>query len=520
MRIWRNLAVCFTLIGVSLTGLFLGCTRQISVLPTIPSNLSPTASFTVTNTLVPTGTATPTITLTPSGPTNTPTETGTATNTQTITATFTVTNTATPTSTPTVTNTPTPDYTLIDDFESAGAGDNSQIADIQDQNGKYRNGFWYDYASANTGDSQNISYTGAGYISTNALECSGTMGDASSSAGFGFGFSDPANATQSSGVSIYDATVGGIYTGISFYAKANSIAVTNCGNTQVVQLDFVDSANVDHLIPIPLTTSWQLYTIYFNQVLSSAGAALDPTQMYQLKWEPLCDGAALAGSSTYAYDFLIDTLHFVSSAAPAAATPTGSNVVDDFRNGTNQTEYSGAGSGYWFTYEDTLGTSICPTAGGSFFPSAPGDVGGPYPIAAHISGNETTSVIIAGVTNYPFCGTGFWMGASGSYATNISAYTQIVYHVKSSLSTSYLFALSDSNFTGTCGYNPYLYGTYGAPLTSNNTWKAVTITMASPGSSGCSTPAAPLETNIGQWQWQIQAAGSAYDLWVDDIYLQ
>ncbi|HVM32995.1 MAG TPA: hypothetical protein VMU88_07660 [bacterium] len=485
------------------------------MIPTVAGSTSPTFTFTPPNTATFTSTPSPTVTLTPNGPTNTPTATGTPTNTFTVTSTFTVTNTATPTATATVTNTPTPDYSLLDDFESTGSGDNGQIADIKDQNNKYRNGYWFSYGSSNPGDSNTISYTGTGYASTNAVECSGAMGQQASSAGFGFTFSDATNVTESNGVSIYDATVGGTYTGISFYAKAASIPATNCTGTQVVQVDFVDSNNVDHNIPIPLTTSWQLFTIYYNQALSSVGAALDATQLYQLKWVPVFDGAA-GGGNNYNYDFLVDNIHLVSSAPPAAATAPGSNIVDNMTNGTNQIMWNGAAGGYWFTYIDTFGTTICPGAGGSFFLSAPGDVGGLYPMAAHISGTMAPP----GPPNFPYCGMGFWMGAANSFTNNISAYTQVVYHVKSSTSSNYLFAINDANFSGSCSSNPYLYGTYGAPLTSSNTWKAVTITLSTPGNSGCTSPASPDKTTIGQWQWQMQAAGAAYDLWVDDIYLQ
>ncbi|HET9870531.1 MAG TPA: hypothetical protein VFR02_08565, partial [bacterium] len=111
-----------------LTGLFLGCTRQIAVNPTTPGGVNtktftpvpPTNTFTVT--------LTPTVTPTPNGPTNTFTPTGTPTVTRTVT------NTATPTLTVTATSTATPDPNMIDDFED---NDGNIIA----QGG--RNGFWY-----------------------------------------------------------------------------------------------------------------------------------------------------------------------------------------------------------------------------------------------------------------------------------------------------------------------------------------------------------------------------------------
>ncbi len=116
MNSWRVLLVGVLLTGLTGTGFFVGCTRQISV-PVSPSFVAitatpaitstPTSSPTITPTHTQTATATSTITNTPIGPTSTPTNTGTNTPTATITNTLTITPTATITSSPTLTLTPT-----------------------------------------------------------------------------------------------------------------------------------------------------------------------------------------------------------------------------------------------------------------------------------------------------------------------------------------------------------------------------------------------------------------------------
>ncbi len=497
-------------------GAAISCTRSISV-PVSPNltvaTNTPVNTATVTATKTPTSTPTFTATATSAGSPYTPTSTPTLTPTATITSTPTATATLTPTSTP------TPNYALIDDFLGTGGApdDSSNIYQITDQAGKIRDGGWYSYWD--TGSSGATNYSAAGYNGGTAAEFSGTM-DAGGYAGFGFSFTNPTNSLTT-GVTYYDATVGGRYTGISFYGMANTVG--NCTGTLVVLADFVDSSGTTRTVPVPLTTSWTQYTIYFNQVLSpgSSGTALNPVSMYQIQFEPQPNGEA------YTYAFSLDDIMLVSTTAPTAATPVPTNVVDNMSLGTNQVVYDYSGGGYWFDYTDTLGagTTICPVGGGSsFFESAGGDVGyGPYvggvqyPLAAHISGTESTPVTATGgAVSYPYCGMGLWMEGT-SYSANISAYGHAVYHIKSADSTNYLFALTDTN-SNTCG-NPWLYGTYGAPLASTTSWQAVTIAFSSYGSSGCGTAGGPDLSAVGQWEWQVQASGSNYDLWVDDIYL-
>ncbi len=511
MRIWRNLAICFTLIGVSLTGLFLGCTRQISVLPTIPLNTSPTNTFTP---IPPTATLTPTITPTPNGPTATFTITNTPappTNTFTITSTPTVTATATPTATN------TPDLTLIDDFESTGGAgqDNvANIAAITDQNSVARTGYW----GANS-DGASVTFTPTtGYVSTTAVELSGS-----------YSTYDQLYFTFLSGGTAYDATVGSTYTGISFYAIANSFPATNCTQVQVVNVDFVDAAtSTDHYVAIPLTNTWKQYTVFYNQALSKTGSNVDPTGLSTVKFVPQSNG-----TTNYDADISLDDIHFTNAAAPAAATPPAANVIDNFQavmnntnvTGTAQIQYGAGAGGYWFAYGDGPSPNVppysgteanmCPLGepGTAFFLSAPGHTGG-NSLAAHISGTETA-----------YCGMGFWLGASNTFSNDISSYTKVAFYVRSATSTSYQFAITDEeNWNG--GGSCYPPNQLASALSASAAWTPVTITFSamttaatySGGSCG-GAPAHPVDTTqVGQMQWQPQGAGN-FDLWVDDITL-
>lgn len=534
MKIWRSLAVGITLAGVGLTGLFIGCTRQIAVNPTAPGSVM-TSTFTITNTPAATATQTftnttsPTITNTPL-PGNTATPTNTSTPAP-ATSTFTITDTPTATSTATATSTPTPNYNLIDDFENQGTGDNTQIADMKDQNGKYRNGYWFDYGSSNVGDSQSIVYTSAGYSSTNAVECSGALGTQTSDAGFGFSLVDPTNP-ESTGVTYYDATVGGLYTGISFYAKANSIPVTNCTGFQPILVNFVDDSGTDRTVAIPLTTTWTQFTIYFNQAIStgSAGTLVDATNLYQIKFEPQGNGV-----SNYNFDFLIDDIDLVSSAAPVAATPVPSNVLSTMQNGTNQIMYPAAIAqaqtpGYWYTVTDTYGTTMCPSGatGTIFFQSAPGQSNAGTDFAAHIAGVMYTNL----GANYPYAEMGFnFINGTPPVAIDLGTYSgcsatsSFSFYMKSADANAVWFSCSSAGTTAssdTCGESINAtagWVQYTVPFSSMNTqgW-GVTQPYLFSGTGAGQTGTPPYQQAIAP-TWEVTTSGATYDVWVDNIQL-
>jgi hypothetical protein len=522
MKFWRKSAVAFVFSGVFLTALFVGCTRQIAVnptsaflftsTPTVPLNTN-----TPTNTPTQSITPTPTITATPNGPTATPT------NTPTITQTFTPappTNTYTATPTATATSTPTPNFALIDDFLGTGGSGSDSVSNIYavtDQIGVARTGYW---TAASDGTTAISSVTG--YSGGTAINYTSTFSNYSQ---LYFTFLNP-SAT-------YDATVGGRYTGISFYAIANSFPATNCTGTQIVNVDFNDASAVDHYFAIALNNTWQQYTVFYNQALSEAGANVNPAALSAVKFVPLNNGIA-----NYAVSFSLDDIQFITTAAPAAATPVPANIIDNSQavtnninvTGTSQIQFGGGNGGYWFDYADSTTASVmCPSgvSGTVFFKSSPGHSGTDTSLASHISGPAETS----------YCGMGFWLGTSNTWASNISAYTQMVYYVHSSNNTSYQFVMNDSTTTTCYGGSLNTLG----PMTAGG-WAAVTVTYnpsnplydmgtvsmadsAGPGTptNGCMDPAFTNHkidpTTIGQFEWQPQGAG-AFDLWVDDIYLQ
>ena len=527
MNFWRKSAVAFVFSGVFLTALFVGCTRQIAVNPTSAFLFTSTPTPPViTNT--PTNTFTQTATLTPTQPliTYTPTSTPTITLTPTFappTNTYTATSTFTASPTVTVTSTPTPNYGLIDDFlgpTSSYSDSVSNIALVQDQQGNWRDGFWSDYSDGTP--SFAAAPSGPGTFTT-ALECSGSM---QFDAGFEFTFTNPGGGcSHNCGVSYYDATVNNTYTGISFWAKANSVPVTNCGGTQALNIDLVDNEAVtDHLTAVALTATWQQFTIYYNQALNSSGVTVNAKDLLSMVFEPISNGAA-----GYAYDFSIGDITLATGGPGSPATAIPSKLLTNLENGTNQIMYpaaitQGQTPGYWYTTCDTYGTTMCPsgTAGTIFFPVSPGDSSN---FAAHMSGQMYDNT----TTNYPYAEMGFnFINGTPPQAINLATYSgcsatsSISFDMKSSQSNAVWFSISDAGTTLSSD-------TAGINLTAATGWTPVTVTFASMQTQSWGTPypysfsagnggTPPYEQAVAP-TWEVTTSNAVIDLWVDNIQL-
>lgn len=402
MRSLRVLAIGIIFIGLIGLGLFAGCSRTLFK-PTSPAVVKPSAT-----------------------PTNTPSVTAT--------------------STPSATPTPTLDYHfIIDDFKGTGGGGSdsvSQIYVIQDENGHWRDGGW----SVSNDVGVTTILLGTGVVDPNAIEQNVTFNPTGLS-GYDqliFTFTNPAG-THNAGITYYDATVGGRYTGISFWAKVKTMPSTICNSTVPFWVDFVDNGAVtDHSVAVPFTTSWQQFTVYFNQAGWDQGedansTALNPASIQFIKFEP-----QNLGTNNFNIDFLIDDILLIKSASPAAPTAPSSNLITDLDDGANHVIfhnggpfYSGAASpwsGYWYDFEDTngVGTSECPNgavSGTVIFPDSPGCNGNPSSpgddpqnFAIHFWGVDGTPCTLPPYANCPFAGMGFnFLNPGGPY--DVSAFS-------------------------------------------------------------------------------------------------
>ncbi|MGH7739425.1 MAG: hypothetical protein ACREL1_04690, partial [bacterium] len=389
MKIWRSLVVGITLAGVGLTGLFIGCTRQIAVNPTTPAGM--TSTFTITNTPAATSTFTPTPTSVVNTPTYTPTPNG-------PTATFTMTGTATATATPsptvTVTSTPTVNPNLIADFEEGGTADVTT-------NAMNLTGVWYEIGSTGTSPAPPVSLTptAGGCMTTgNYCEVSGTTGSAAPVyAALQGDFLNPAtpyNITDhAAGANAFIFCIKGTAPGGSvFFAVSDSATTESSDNAGIM---------------VPVTGSWQSVTVCFNHMQSqgfgvtTVGHIFDPTTAVSFSWKTT--------NASAAFDIGVDDFQVAAISAglcPAlTATPTPNpNIIDTMEDNDNQISVQNGRDGYWYCFSDQYTSGTVPAdytlSASKALTVAPGNVVTDNPITVLPgSGNVLTSGTILAGTN-------------------------------------------------------------------------------------------------------------------------
>jgi hypothetical protein len=440
--------------------------------------------------------------------------------------------------------TPTPNFLLLDDFEGTGGTDNiGSIYSIQDENGQWRDGYWYAASDGGT-----IITSGTGNPGT-AIEYNNTFG---SFAQLAFTFINSGGPHYSASVTTYDATVGGRYYGISFSAKANSLPATICTSTMPMWVDFVDNQGIpDHIVAVPVTMGWQNYTIYFDQAgfdaapLDGNSIALDPTHIMAVKFEP--QGLGTAG---FHVDFLVDNIKLVSTADPAPPVAISPKIINDFENGINENVTYAGGKfyaptstgrpGYWFVFADTYGSTECPNGtinGSVVFPDSPGYGGtaGDPGFAAHITGTVLGGPgVCVGTTtppydNCPFVGLGTDF-VSSTTAYDTTPYTGISFYCKADPGTATSMRVGFPTPNGVSDGNdvfqtpesfstswtqitiPLMAVTYPTPPTPTNP-----LTQQGFGASGGKEPWTPAQVYGIQWEFDNGEAGQTVGLWVDDV---
>ena len=277
------------------------------------------------------------------------------------------------------------------------------------------------------------------------MVCSGTLlGQVTDYAQFAFTFTNATNPGCTStghgncGVTVYDATVKNAYNGIAFDVIMPTLpnlgsnvngskAACSAINAMPLQVDLVDNQAVtDHYFAVPMTTSWQSVTVFFNQAINQ-GVVDDPTHLQVIKFAPMNEGTTVTGLG---YSFTLNNIRLVQGTAPAMAV-TNKYIITDFENGSNLIPWTGPTgistpgaiyvAGGWNSSSgdtlplppgeptadvlpggDPLATvwNTCPISGaigGSFFPATPGHNG---LWAGHVMGtfgDETNPYIQLGI---------------------------------------------------------------------------------------------------------------------------
>jgi hypothetical protein len=197
----------------------------------------------------------------------------------------------------------------------------------------------------------------------------------------------------------------------------------------------------------------------------------------------------------------------------AAACTTTNALIDDFEDGNNLISVREGRNGADYTYADTTGSTITPTAGSTFVPGTPGN--GTSTRAAHFNGT------LSGATTV-WAGMGMdFLAPKGVY--NASKYTGISFFAKKGSTTTngaVRVKVPDRNTDPTGAICTSCSNDFGVDLTLTTTWTKYTIPfsgMTQQAGWGAPRPAEIDPTGVVAVQFQVGITGQVYDIWVDDV---
>jgi len=221
-------------------------------------------------------------------------------------------------------------------------------------------------------------------------------------------------------------------------------------------------------------------------------------------------------------------------AAAAPAAPTGAAVgaapppgpmtvpdkdcpaafsIDDEEDNNNQLTVQSGRNGYWYTYVDSLGTTITPPAKTTFLQSSGGAKDSKF--AAHYAGKVSA-------TGDPlYAGLGFsFTDPKGPY--DATQYTGISFQAKVGPGSvkSVRLKVPDVNTDPAGKVCTECYNDFGEDLTLTDQWKKYTIPFAAMKQlDGWGAPNPPTidKSKLYGVQWQVNDRGATYDVWVDDV---
>ncbi len=188
-----------------------------------------------------------------------------------------------------------------------------------------------------------------------------------------------------------------------------------------------------------------------------------------------------------------------------------SPLLDDAEDNNNQVAQSDKRGGYWYTYKDSLGTTINPT--GNFAMSEGGAEGSKY--AARMNGKVGKGDVLYAGMGFSFAepkapydvscckGVSFWAKKAGAGTGTVR------------------FKMGDANTTPEAKKCKSCYNDFGTDLTLTNEWKKYEVpfdTMKQEPGWGEQQPSIDKAT-VYQLQWQVKEADKDFDIWVDKVEL-
>ncbi len=187
-------------------------------------------------------------------------------------------------------------------------------------------------------------------------------------------------------------------------------------------------------------------------------------------------------------------------------------VIDDCEDDNNQVAPNKGRSGYWYTFLDKVGSTATPAAGGTFAMSRGGANGSAH--SAHANGKVGGGAIV-------YAGLGFnFIDPKGPY--DASAYKGISFwaRVGEGSATKVRVKLPDADTDPDGKVCTECFNDFGMDLDLTTTWTKYTVPFSAtsqlPGRGAPHAGAHDSRKMFGV-QWQVNAPGASYDIWVDDI---
>ena len=206
----------------------------------------------------------------------------------------------------------------------------------------------------------------------------------------------------------------------------------------------------------------------------------------------------------------------VKNSPEGKVCPASVGVISDGEANSNQVNTVKGRGGYWYTFMDSNGSSITPTAGsqGGTFAMAPGGANGTK-FAAHMTG-------VVGGADTVYAGMGFnFVDPKGTY--DASAYKGVSFWAKKGPGSTGNVRLKvpdidtdpDGKICKEC------FNDFGADLMLTDAWTQYVIEFDNMSQmKGWGSPRMQKidPSQLYGMQFQVNEKGAPFDIWVDEIY--
>lgn len=198
---------------------------------------------------------------------------------------------------------------------------------------------------------------------------------------------------------------------------------------------------------------------------------------------------------------------------PPSTVPCSECAIDDVADANNQIIVQDGRSGYWYTFVDSVGSTISPPAGHKFIQSRGGANG--LQFAAHMLGKVSPS----GDPQYAAMGLNF-MSPRAAY--DASKYTGVSFYAKVGAGSQRRVRLRmpDVDTDPQGKICTVCFNDFGVNLELTDQWQEVRIPFARMNQlEGWGSPQKDHidPANLYGMQWQVNQPGASYDVWVSDV---